>query len=133
MKWLRGDKRWERRPLKNRKRCLIPLDETLLDDLQRDARAAGIGKVTVHELRHTAGSLLLQAGKTMTTVSKILGHSSVRVTDKIYAGAFDEDKRNGVAAVTERLPIVEQIASERAIPQQTVRKPVRTQKNTESR
>jgi integrase len=54
----------------------------LIDDLKRDANKAGIGKVTVHELRHTAGSLMLQAGKTMTTVSKILGHSSVGVTEK---------------------------------------------------
>jgi integrase len=54
----------------------------LRDDLERDANKAEIGKVTVHELRHTAGSLMLQAGKTMTTVSKILGHSSVGVTEK---------------------------------------------------
>ncbi|HEU5087043.1 MAG TPA: site-specific integrase, partial [Roseiflexaceae bacterium] len=126
LKWLRDEKRWERLPLKNRKRRLIPLDATLIDELrahqnrqhteqytagdtwqdndlvfatasgapyigrnlinylQRDTGVAKIGKITVHELRHTAGSLLLQAGKTMTTVSKILGHSSVGVTDKIY-------------------------------------------------
>jgi integrase len=145
LKWLREGKRWERLPLKNRKRRSIPLDAELLadlgwlrtrqqeererrgaewqeqglifctskgtpfsprnliDDLQRDAGKAGIGKVTVHELRHTAGSLLLQAGKTMTTVSKILGHSSVGVTEQIYAHAYDEDKREAVAAVTRRL------------------------------
>jgi hypothetical protein len=71
-------------------------------------------------IRHSI--LLLQAGKTMTTVSKILGHSSVGVTDKIYAHAFDEEEREAVAAVTKRLPLMESIASERAIPQETVRK-----------
>jgi integrase len=75
----------------------------LIDDLERDAKKAGIGKVTVHELRHTAGSLMLQAGKTMTTVSKILGHSSVGVTEKIYAHAYDDDKRDAVSSVSRRL------------------------------
>ena len=59
--------------------------------------------MTIHELRHTAGALMLQAGKTMTMVSKILGHSSVGVTEKIYAHAYDEDKRDAVASVTRRL------------------------------
>jgi integrase len=52
---------------------------------------------------HTAGSLMLQAGKTMTTVSKILGHSSVGVTEKIYAHAYDDDKRDAVSSVSQRL------------------------------
>ncbi|HJZ50029.1 MAG TPA: site-specific integrase, partial [Roseiflexaceae bacterium] len=145
LKWLREEKRWERMPLKNRKRRRIPVDDdylaelrahrvrqmeeklrrgdewqehnlvfptsvgtpfsprNLIDDLQRDANKAGIGKVTVHELRHTAGSLMLQAGKTMTTVSKILGHSSVGVTEKIYAHAYDDDKRDAVSSVSRRL------------------------------
>src|SRR5919107_1900813 len=75
----------------------------LIDDLERDAKKAGIGKATVHELRHTAGSLMLQAGKTMTTVSKILGHSSVGATEKIYAHAYDDDKRDAVSSVSRRL------------------------------
>jgi integrase len=39
----------------------------------------------------------------MTTVSKILGHSSVGVTEKIYAHAYDDDKREAVASVSRRL------------------------------
>jgi integrase len=60
----------------------------LLKDLQRDARRAGIGEITTHELRHTAGSLMLQDGKTMTVVSKVLGHSSVAVTQSTYAQGY---------------------------------------------
>lgn len=75
----------------------------LLRHLEQTATKAKLGKVTFHELRHTAGSLMLQNGKTMTTVSKILGHSSVGVTDKIYAHSYEEDKREAVASVTRRL------------------------------
>jgi integrase len=46
---------------------------------------------------------MLQAGKTMTTVSKILGHSSVGVSEKIYAHAYDDDKRDAVSSVSQRL------------------------------
>jgi integrase len=46
---------------------------------------------------------MLQASKTMTTVSKILGHSSVGVTEKIYAHAYDDDKRDAVSSVSQRL------------------------------
>ena len=37
------------------------------------------------------------------SVSKILGHSSVGVTEKIYAHAYDDDKRDAVSSVSQRL------------------------------
>jgi integrase len=46
---------------------------------------------------------MLQAGKTMTVVSKILGHSSVGVTERTYAHAYEDDKRDAVASVTHLL------------------------------
>jgi integrase len=64
---------------------------------------AQLGKLTFHQLRHTAGSLMLQAGKSMTTVSKILGHSSVGVTEQIYAHSYEDEKRDAVASVSRRL------------------------------
>ncbi len=75
----------------------------LLRHLTISATKARLGKLTFHQLRHTAGSLMLQAGKTMTTVSKILGHSSVGVTEKIYAHSYEDEKRDAVASVTKRL------------------------------
>lgn len=42
------------------------------------------GKVTIHTLRHTFTSRLVQAGVSLAKVSKLLGHSSVTTTE-IYA------------------------------------------------
>ena len=42
-------------------------------------------KLTLHSLRSTFASWLIQKGVSITNVSKILGHSSVRVTEAHYA------------------------------------------------
>lgn len=46
-------------------------------------------KMTSHVGRKTAGVMMLNAGIRMETVSKFLGHSSVRMTEKIYAKILD--------------------------------------------
>ena len=51
-------------------------------------RRAGVGPVRLHDLRHTAGSLLLAAGVDIFHVSRILGHSSVDFTAKVYGHTY---------------------------------------------
>lgn len=46
---------------------------------------AGVQKVRLHDLRHTAASVMLAGGVPITTVSKILGHKDPSVTLRIYA------------------------------------------------
>ena len=48
-------------------------------------RRAGIEGVTIHTLRKTFGSWLVRSGMSLYSVSKLLGHSSTRVTEEIYA------------------------------------------------
>jgi integrase len=54
---------------------------------------------TFHDLRHTAGSLMLMAGARYAEVSEVLGHSSVKVTQDIYAHAFPETRREAMAGL----------------------------------
>ena len=52
----------------------------------RNAReAAGMPWVTFHDLRRSAATLLLASGAPMNVISKLLGHSSTRVTEARYA------------------------------------------------
>ena len=52
---------------------------------------AGINKpVSSHWARHTGATLLLNSGVEMEVVSKVLGHSSTRMTRMIYAKMLDE-------------------------------------------
>lgn len=62
-------------------------------------RRAGLPDITFHDLRHTAGSLMLLADARMTEVSEILGHSSVKVTQDIYAHAYPETRRDAVTGL----------------------------------
>ena len=56
------------------------------DYLKEVATAAGIEKnLTTHWARHTGGTLLLNAGVPMGVVSRVLGHSSIKMTERIYA------------------------------------------------
>ncbi|WP_324675102.1 site-specific integrase [Hymenobacter sp. GOD-10R] len=45
--------------------------------------------LTTHIGRKTAGVMLLNKGMRMETVSKVLGHASVRLTEKLYAKILD--------------------------------------------
>jgi integrase len=42
-------------------------------------------RVRFHDLRHSAASLLIAAGVELVEVSKLLGHSEVRLTADLYA------------------------------------------------
>jgi len=50
-------------------------------------KKAGLPRIRVHDLRHTAGSLLLDAGYSLSVVASFLGHSSPATTAAVYAHA----------------------------------------------
>ena len=52
---------------------------------------AKIARITPHALRHTFGTRWLQAGGDIYKLSKILGHSSVAVTEAHYAHLLKDD------------------------------------------
>ena len=65
---------------------------------------AGIDKpVTTHWARHTGATLLLNAGVPMQTVSKVCGHSSIKMTEKIYAKLLPETVVAAVYEVEDKL------------------------------
>lgn len=56
-------------------------------------RRTGIerGHMTIHDLRHTAASLMIQSGANVKTVQRQLGHKSATMTLDTYADLFDDD------------------------------------------
>ena len=48
------------------------------------SRTAGLRKFLFHDLRHTFGSLLIQAGVSPAYVQKQMGHRSIQITIDVY-------------------------------------------------
>lgn len=47
--------------------------------------------MTIHDLRHTAASLMVKSGANVKAVLRQLGHTSAAMTLDVYAALFDED------------------------------------------
>lgn len=74
-----------------------PLSERSLDrQFQRALQRAGLPHKRLHDLRHTAASLMLSAGVPLIDVSKILGHASPEITARVYAHSLEEGRRRAV-------------------------------------
>ena len=53
-------------------------------------------RVTIHDLRRTTGSTLINKGVSLNVVSKLLGHSDTRITEKVYAHLNLDSQRSAV-------------------------------------
>ena len=77
----------------------LPNAGNLCISLKNWADKAGVKKnVTFHTARHSCAVLLLTLGADIYTVSKILGHRSVRAT-QVYAKIVDKKKDDAIALV----------------------------------
>ena len=54
---------------------------------------AGLPRITVHDLRHCAASLLLAKGVPVRAVQDILGHATAQMTLGVYASSDDAQRR----------------------------------------
>jgi integrase len=57
----------------------------------RDSLGKDFPKVTPHDLRHTAASLVVSAGANVLALAPMLGHESPKMTLETYADLFDSD------------------------------------------
>lgn len=66
---------------------------------KRLAARAGIGDWHLHELRHSAASLMLAQGVRLEEVSALIGHSSIRITSDVYGHLTQERLRRATEAL----------------------------------
>jgi Site-specific recombinase XerD len=64
--------------------------------LRRLAEKAGLGRVRVHDLRHTWATLALSRGIPLEVVSERLGHASPTITLNVYRHLLEEERRGYV-------------------------------------
>ena len=66
---------------------------------QQEARAVGLLPIGPHGLRHSLATALGGAGMPLLAVSRLLGHSSTRVTSDVYTHVFAEKAGEAVGMV----------------------------------
>jgi integrase len=70
-----------------------PLDpRNILREFKGICESAGLGNWHIHELRHSAASLMLAQGVKIQVVSDILGHASIRMTADVYGHILAPDR-----------------------------------------
>ena len=67
--------------------------------LQVAAESTGMKGVGLHTLRHTAATMMLNAGIPMSTVSRIMGHASIAVTVDLYGHVSPDVARDAFDAL----------------------------------
>ncbi len=82
-----------------------PLDpDGVSGAFERLVRESGLPRIRLHDLRHTAATLMLAGGANPKVVSERLGHSSVQVTMDIYAHVLpgmQEEAADALAATVD--------------------------------
>jgi integrase len=68
----------------------------ILRTIEIAAKKAGIDKVGVHTMRHSAATAWLESGIHIKAVADLLGHSSISVTGDIYGHATDDTARKAI-------------------------------------
>lgn len=64
--------------------------------LERITEKLKISKVNFHGLRHTYATRLLENGVSMDVISKLLGHSSIDITQNVYAHVLEDKKQKEI-------------------------------------
>ncbi len=74
-------------------------DSTVRTTFNRILRAAELPRIRIHDLRHTAATLMLKAGVNPKIVSDRLGHSSISITLDTYSHVMPDMQRDGAEAL----------------------------------
>ncbi|MGV8972444.1 MAG: tyrosine-type recombinase/integrase [Rhodoglobus sp.] len=67
------------------------------------AKGAGLEAVSVHTLRHSAATAMLETGVHLKAVSELLGHSDIRITGDVYGHVSPEIARAAMASLSNDL------------------------------
>jgi len=66
-------------------------------------RRAKLRRIRLHDLRHTAASLMIATGADIAAVSRQLGHANVAITLSIYTHAFAKRTESGIGSKLDEL------------------------------
>ncbi|WHX22032.1 tyrosine-type recombinase/integrase [Streptomyces malaysiensis subsp. malaysiensis] len=71
----------------------------VLVELRRRAAELGLPRIGVHDLRHTAATIMISSRVPLAVVSKTLRHSTLATTVNLYGHLLPHAARDAVAAI----------------------------------
>lgn len=83
---------WRGKPMKDCRKTLLAV-----------CRECGIENLHLHDLRRSLGTWMLSSGASIEEVSKTLGHSSIRVTEQVYAHLLGSRGREATTAAIDAM------------------------------
>lgn len=86
--------------------------DTVKKGIKTAGGKAGIPWVSAHILRHTAACWMAEAGVPMSEIAQYLGHTSTRITERVYARYSPDHLRKAAAAL--EMPQVRAVAPRKA-------------------
>ena len=91
----------------------VPLDErNVLRRFQSVLALAGLPRMRIHDLRHSAVAILIAQGVNLKAISELLGHSSVAFTWQVYGHLLEETRKETAAKMDAALvPVATRIAT----------------------
>jgi site-specific recombinase XerD len=89
------------------------------DLFHKIADGVGLPPIRLHDLRHTAASLALQAGVPLKVVSEALGHSSLAITADTYTSVLPDVAKAAAEAVAGIIPRAVEPEAPTAAPEPT--------------
>ncbi|MET8623831.1 site-specific integrase, partial [Kitasatospora sp. NPDC004669] len=75
----------------------------VLDQLRKRTAELGLPKIGLHDLRHTAASIMIAAGIPLAIVSKTLRHSALAITINLYGHLLKDSADEAVQALSAAL------------------------------
>ena len=70
--------------------ALVDPTRSMAKPVKPGQRSKPRARVTYHELRHTAATMMLTAGKSLPVVARQLGHGSSQITATVYEHLLDD-------------------------------------------
>lgn len=78
--------------LKKKDRIFTVTKSYLHHEMDRGAKAAGVKRIRIHDLRHSHISLLIDMGFSAVTIADRVGHESIEITYR-YAHLFPSKQK----------------------------------------
>lgn len=100
--------------LKKRDRIFTVTKSYLHHEMDRGARAAGVKRIRIHDLRHTYATRAIERGVQPKVLQQLLGHASIKTTMDRYVHVTDESLANAVRLFQQTTPPVTKKGVERA-------------------